>query len=111
MKTECFEIDPTADLPQRGVRTLFKTGQIVLQRDIVVPPLGAHQFTIKWVHGLPMFCTGLRLDMCDLQCSVCLIRICCRFRLPQALPPSFRGSSIRFYYTINVKALYEVKRG
>lgn len=34
-----------------------------------------------------------------------------RFRLPAALPPSFRGSAIRFVYLIEVKAVYEVHRG
>ncbi|GLI59838.1 hypothetical protein VaNZ11_001826 [Volvox africanus] len=34
-----------------------------------------------------------------------------RFRLPAALPPSFRGSAVRFFYMIHVKAVYEVQRG
>ncbi|KAG2486186.1 hypothetical protein HYH03_015148 [Edaphochlamys debaryana] len=34
-----------------------------------------------------------------------------RFRLPSALPPSFRGSAVRFLYLIQVKAVYEVHRG
>ncbi|KAG2429368.1 hypothetical protein HXX76_011133 [Chlamydomonas incerta] len=34
-----------------------------------------------------------------------------RFRLPAPLPPSFRGSSVRFLYLIQVKSVYEVHRG
>ncbi|GIL82696.1 hypothetical protein Vretimale_8269 [Volvox reticuliferus] len=34
-----------------------------------------------------------------------------RFRLPAALPPSFRGSAVRFFYMIHVKAVYEVQKG
>jgi hypothetical protein len=31
----------------------------------------------------------------------------CRFRLPHDIPPSFKGSSLRFSYSMDVKALYE----
>ncbi|GLC77795.1 hypothetical protein PLESTB_000955300 [Pleodorina starrii] len=34
-----------------------------------------------------------------------------RFRLPLVLPPTFRGSAVRFFYMIHVKAVYEVQRG
>lgn len=34
-----------------------------------------------------------------------------RFRLPAVLPPSFRGSAVRFTYVIQVKAVYEVHTG
>nr|ADI46926.1 RGP1m [Volvox carteri f. nagariensis] len=34
-----------------------------------------------------------------------------RFRLPTVLPPSFRGSAVRFSYMIHVKAVYELHRG
>eukprot|EP00200_Dunaliella_tertiolecta_P004130 CAMPEP_0202337826 /NCGR_PEP_ID=MMETSP1126-20121109/356_1 /ASSEMBLY_ACC=CAM_ASM_000457 /TAXON_ID=3047 /ORGANISM="Dunaliella tertiolecta, Strain CCMP1320" /LENGTH=593 /DNA_ID=CAMNT_0048928101 /DNA_START=119 /DNA_END=1898 /DNA_ORIENTATION=+ len=34
-----------------------------------------------------------------------------KFRLPGDLPPTFRGSSIRFNYTVDVKALYELDQG
>nr|ADI46830.1 RGP1f [Volvox carteri f. nagariensis] len=33
-----------------------------------------------------------------------------RFRLPTVLPPTFRGSIVRFFYMINVRAVYEVQR-
>ncbi|KAG1673244.1 hypothetical protein FOA52_013124 [Chlamydomonas sp. UWO 241] len=34
-----------------------------------------------------------------------------RFRLPPCLPPSFRGSAVRYSYTIEVKAVYELSPG
>mmetsp|Transcript_23405 Transcript_23405/g.51381 ORF Transcript_23405/g.51381 Transcript_23405/m.51381 type:complete len:603 (-) Transcript_23405:401-2209(-) len=34
-----------------------------------------------------------------------------RFRLPPSIPPTFRGNSIRFSYSIDVRAVYEVSAG
>lgn len=35
----------------------------------------------------------------------------CRFRLPTGLPPTFKGSSLRFTYGIEVRAVYELRTG
>ncbi len=34
-----------------------------------------------------------------------------RFRLPSSLPPTFKGSAVRFSYSINVRAVYQLRQG